>query len=123
MLYAQINIMIAINPINSLFTVSPSILLLIFRPTIPPRIPPATISIRSPAVNSGTVFVTIVLIRLVICENRMIYREFCAAVLVSIEKKKNRTTRLIGPPPIPRKEEQIPSATPIKMHASAFCTW
>lgn len=123
MLYTQINIMIAIKPINNLFTVSPSILLLIFRPTIPPRIPPATISIKSPTVNSGTVFVTIVLIRLVICENRMMYSEFCAAVLVSIEKKKNRTTRLIGPPPIPRKEEQIPSATPIKMHASAFCTW
>ena len=114
--------MIAINPINNLFTVSPSIFLLILRPTMPPKIPPATINIKSPTVNSGTVLVTIVLIRLVICENRMIYREFCAAVLVSIEKKKNKTTRLIGPPPIPRKEEQIPNATPIRIHASAFCT-
>ena len=31
----------------------------------------------------------------------------------SMEKKKNRTTRLMGPPPMPRKEDRMPSAKPM----------
>ena len=50
------------------------------------------------------------------------YREFSAAIFVDIEKKKNNTTRLIGPPPIPRKEDIIPRNTPIRTHTIAFST-
>jgi hypothetical protein len=44
-------------------------------------------STKSQMVNSGTVLVTREFIRLVIWEKRMMYREFWAAVFVSMEKK------------------------------------
>ena len=55
-------------------------------------------------------------------ENRMIYREFSAAVLVSMEKKMNSTTRLIGPPPMPRNEEKIPKTRPIRKMGAGCVT-
>ena len=39
--------------------------------------------------------------------------EFLAAVFASMEKKKNRMATLLVPPPIPRKEETMPNATPM----------
>ena len=61
--------------------------------------------------------------RLAIWEKKIIYREFSAATLVVMEKKKNRTTRLIGPPPIPKKEESIPRKTPIPIQATGLLIW
>ena len=42
--------------------------------------------------------------------------------VIYMEKKKNSTTRLIGPPPIPRKDDIIPRKMPIKMHTTALST-
>lgn len=49
--------------------------------------PPAIIKTRAGRVNSGTLWVIRVVSRLVIWLNRMMYRLFCAAVLVSMLKK------------------------------------
>ena len=49
--------------------------------------------------------------------NRIMNKLLSAAALVSRLKKKNKTTRLIGPPPIPRKLERTPSANPINVQA------
>ena len=50
------------------------------------------------------------------------YRLFWAAVLVSIEKKYPSTTRLMGPPPMPKKLDITPSARPISTPGAAPCT-
>ena len=55
----------------------------------------------------------IVDIKLAPCEKKIIYNEFSAAIFVGIEKKKNKTTKLIGPPPIPRNDEIIPRNAPM----------
>jgi hypothetical protein len=39
---------------------------------------------------------------------------------VSMEKKKFKTVKLIGPLPIPRKEEITPSSSPIKEQTAMF---
>ena len=52
----------------------------------------------------------------------MMYSEFCAAVLVSMEKKKYSTTRLMGPPPMPRNEDMTPRERPISTQATGFLT-
>ena len=52
----------------------------------------------------------------------MMYSEFSAAVLESMEKKKLSTARLMGPPPMPRKALSRPSVKPISTQAGAFCT-
>lgn len=49
---------------------------------------PATINTRSATEKAGTVEVTIEFNKLVIWENSIIYKEFCAAVLVGMEKRK-----------------------------------
>ena len=69
---------------------------------------------------SGTVRVTKLTIKLASWEKKIIYNEFSAAVFVSIEKKKNKTTRLIGPPPMPKKEDIMPRKSPITIHTRAF---
>ena len=70
---------------NSLSTTFSSILLLITRPLIPPKIPPTTMRTNSQMENSGTVPVTREFKSPVIWENRMMYREFWAAAFVSME--------------------------------------
>lgn len=82
-----IKMMTIIKKINNLSTTLESIFLLMLRPLMPPRMPPMTMRAKSHIVNSGTVLVTRELIRLVIWEKRMMYREFWAAVFVSMEKK------------------------------------
>mgnify|MGYP000730187739 CR=1 FL=1 len=68
--------------------------------------------------KSGTDPVSRVCRKPEICENIMIKREFWAAVFVSMEKNKERKTRLKGPPPIPRKEERRPRIIPMIMHTT-----
>ena len=63
------------------------ILLLTLRPQIPPQIPPATIRVNTDTETGGTLPVAKLYSRLAICEKRIIYREFSAAVFVSMEKK------------------------------------
>ena len=79
--------MVNINPINRISTCLSSIFLLIFLPTAPPPIPPATIRTSQSHSNSGTVFVNNVVVTLVICEIKIMYKLFCAATFVDIEKK------------------------------------
>ena len=78
--------MAIISPINSRLTIPASIRRLIILPAAPPNIPQPTMITKSPMANSGTLPVASVLTRLAIWENMMIYREFCAAVFVSMEK-------------------------------------
>ncbi len=40
-----------------------------------------------------------------------------------MEKKKNKITRLIGPPPMPRNEERSPSTTPMIQEKTGLVTW
>lgn len=72
----------------------------------------AAIMTNIAGLNGGTVFLLKVNIRLVICEQRMMNSEFWAAVLLCIEKKKLKNTKLNGPPPIPRNEDKTPSKPP-----------
>lgn len=113
MLKIQIRIITHIIPLKSLSTISLLILELILRPNALPRIPHKIIAINYNDGTDGTVFVKIVMTKLEICESKIIYKEFWAATLVSIEKKKYKTTKLIGPPPIPRKEDITPNDIPI----------
>ena len=55
-------------------------------------------------------------------EKKMMYSEVSAAVLVSMEKKKNRTATLLVPPPMPRKEEMTPKSRPMTMVSTGFLT-
>ena len=48
---------------------------------------PATIKTNHSHSNSGTVFVNSVVARLVTCETKIMYKLFCAAVFIDIEKK------------------------------------
>ena len=48
------------------------------------------------------------------------YREASADSLVDIEKRNPRTIRLIGPPPIPRKLDIMPSTSPTITHTAAL---
>ena len=111
-----------IAPINNCSTIASEIFLLINLPAIPPSIPPDTINASISKENSGTLPAASVDKRLDNCEKKIIYKEFSAAVLVDMEKKKNKTIRLMGPPPIPRKEERIPNIRPIIMQEKAFLT-
>ncbi len=52
----------------------------------------------------------------------MMYRLLDAAVLVSILKKKYSTTRLMGPPPMPKKLDMTPSTSPMTTHTGAAVT-
>lgn len=82
-----IKIIMPINTRNSLSTARLLIRLFSVRPAMPPPMPPAIIKTRAGRVNSGTLWVIRVVSRLVIWLNRMMYRLFCAAVLVSMLKK------------------------------------
>lgn len=62
-------------------------LLLMLRPRVPPTTPPITMTMSTGHWNYGTVPLRIVLRKLAPWENRMMYRELRAAVLVSMEKK------------------------------------
>ena len=82
-----IKIIMPINTRNSLSTARLLIRLFSVRPAMPPPMPPAIIKTRAGRVNSGTLWVIRVVSRLVIWLNRMMYRLFYAAVLVSMLKK------------------------------------
>lgn len=112
-----------INPMKSLSTVLSSIFLFTFRPNAPPAIPPTTMKIRVITWKSGTLLVTKEDRRLASWEKKITYREFSAATLVVIEKKKNKITRLIGPPPIPKKDERIPRKTPMHTQTTGLLIW
>ena len=60
----------------------------ICRSDTPPPMPPATIKIKLSQEKGGTLPVISVEARLVIWLMRITYKLFCAAVLVSMEKKK-----------------------------------
>lgn len=85
--FMLIKIIMPINTRNSLSTARLLIRLFSVRPAMPPPMPPAIIKTRAGRVNSGTLWVIRVVSRLVIWLNRMMYRLFCAAVLVSMLKK------------------------------------
>lgn len=106
--------MITIAPIKSLSTALLVIFAENFVPSRPPLIPPMIIRMRIIGSKGGILPDMDVKIRLVIWEKKMTKIEFNAAVLLSIEKKKQRTARFIGPPPIPRKVASPPSIKPIK---------
>ena len=114
--------MIIIKTINSFSTVSLLIFLFTFLPITPPKIPPSTISTKVIGVNDGTLWEIRVEANDVNCENKIIYKELAAAVLVSIEKKKYKTTRLIGPPPIPKNDDITPRTQPITAHTKVLFT-
>ena len=86
-LYRQIPMIKTINPRNNRSTVAVRSNLLALRPTMPPNIPPRTISAKAPQWNSGMLPLKSVMVRLVNWLNRMIYKLFAAAVLVLILKK------------------------------------
>ena len=98
---------------NSLSTVWSEMFLLIARPIIPPAIPPAIIKNNTGIGNVGTLFVTKLMSKLASCEKKIMVREFSDAIWVGMEKKKNKTTKLIGPPPMPKKEDITPKAQPM----------
>ena len=54
-----------------------------------------------------------VVTKLVSCENSIIKREFFAVSFACVEKKNDKTTILIGPPPIPRNDELTPRIKPM----------
>ena len=56
-------------------------------------------------------------------EHMMIYSELAAARFVSMEKAKNKTARLMGPPPMPRKDDKRPIAAPMAAQGSGERTW
>ena len=91
--------------------------LLIFLPAKPPITPEMIITARVIKFVSGTDAEKIVKRRLAVCAKKIIYKELSAAVLVFIEKKKYKTARLIGPPPIPKKDERMPRISPINKQA------
>ena len=94
------------SPQKSRSTMSLSSFRLKERPMAAPITANTTMQIKRIQEKSGTDPVSRVCRKPEICENIMIKREFWAAVFVSMEKKKERKTRLKGPPPIPRKEEK-----------------
>ncbi len=75
------------RPIKSRSTVSLSICLLRRRPRTPPQMPPETIRASVWGWNSGMELVRHRESRFTIWLNRMIYKEFAAARLVSMAKK------------------------------------
>lgn len=91
-------------------------------PMIAPLIPPNAMEIKSTGRNEGTVFERNAKRMLANWENIMMNKEFFAACLASMEKKKNRTATLLVPPPMPRKEEIQPSTVPIKNAAERLST-
>ena len=102
---------------NRISTDFEDIRLLIFLPAKPPITPEMIITARVIKFVSGTDAEKIVKRRLAVCAKKIIYKELSAAVLVFIEKKKYKTARLIGPPPIPKKDERMPRISPIDKHA------
>ncbi len=102
---------------NRISTDFEDIRLLIFLPAKPPITPEMIITARVIKFVSGTDAEKIVKRRLAVCAKKIIYKELSAAVLVFIEKKKYKTARLIGPPPIPKKDERMPRISPIDKQA------
>ena len=102
---------------NRISTDFEDIRLLIFLPEKPPITPEMIITARVIKFVSGTDAEKIVKRRLAVCAKKIIYKELSAAVLVFIEKKKYKTARLIGPPPIPKKDERMPRISPINKQA------
>ena len=76
MLYILMKIITTIRAMNSISTLRSSIFLLIFLPQNPPRIPPDAIKTKRKMENAGTVDVKIEFKRLVIWENKIMYKEF-----------------------------------------------
>ena len=72
---------------NSLSTWAEDIFLLKARPIKPPKMPPTAMTTSTQMLNSGTFPCTSVERKEVIWLNKMMYSEFSAAVLVSMEKK------------------------------------
>ena len=108
---------------NKTSTALLDILLLILRPIYPPTIPEAIIIARAIKSVLGTEAEASVNIKLAVWAKKIIYNEFKAAVLVFIEKKKYKITKLIGPPPIPRNEEKIPRIRPMDRVITIECTF
>lgn len=102
---------------NRISTDFEDIRLLIFLPAKPPITPEMIITARVIKFVSGIDAEKIVKRRLAVCAKKIIYKELSAAVLVFIEKKKYKTARLIGPPPIPKKDERMPRISPIDKQA------
>lgn len=99
---------------NNTSTDFEDILLLILLPTKPPNMPEIIITDKVMRSVSGIDAEQAVKRRLADCAKKIIYRELSAAVFVFIEKKKYKTARLIGPPPMPRKDERTPNIKPIE---------
>ena len=110
----------AISAINSRSTAPLSIRRFSARPIMPPPTPPAAISASTCQRTSGAEWDARVASRLNSWLKKMIYRLLAAAVLVSMLKKKYSTTRLMGPPPMPRKLDIPPSASPMAPQTARF---
>ena len=111
-----------IKAMNKRSTMRASIFLLMTRPNTPPKIPDKIIPPNRRALICARSMVKRERTVAVICENKIIYKEFCAASFVCIVKKKYSTTKLIGPPPMPKKEEKIPNIIPMNRQAKILRT-
>ncbi len=96
---------------KSLSTAWLSIFLLSVLPIVAPTTPKIIMRTINVQLMSGMP-VILVEMKDKLCEKKIASRELNAAVFVSMEKKKERIIRLMGPPPIPRKEEKIPRTEP-----------
>ena len=120
MLKTQIPVIITLRIKKRILTIFSSIFLSKILPITPPKIPPTAITKSKYHSNSGTEPLAKEYISEAICEIIITHKEFLAAVLVSIEKKKENTTRLIGPPPIHKNEDMIPKIIPMKTKAKTL---
>ena len=98
--------------LNSLSMLSGFILFRIRVPIMPPVIPHTAISISIGTENSGTVPVAICHMSEDICEHIIINSEYAAADFVPNENSTHKNIIFIGPPPIPRNDENRPSISP-----------
>ena len=120
MLKTQIPAMITLRIKKRILTIFSSIFLSKILPIMPPIMPPSAITTKKYHSKEGTDIVAKEQISDATWEIKITHKEFLAAVLVSIEKKKENTTKLIGPPPIPKNEDMIPKIIPMKTKAKTL---
>lgn len=107
----------AFNIRYKIFTALSSSFLSIILPNIPPTTPPAAITTKIYQSNCGTLPAINEYTSDAIWEIRIIQIEFLAATFVFIEKKNDKITRLIGPPPMPKNDDITPKNKPIIINA------
>ena len=98
--------------LNNLSMLSGFILFRIRVPIRPPEMPQNAIRISIGTENSGTVTVAICHMSEDSCEHIIINSEYAAADFVPNENSTHKNIIFIGPPPIPKNDENRPSSSP-----------